>query len=146
MGMRDGNLDGFLGLSPLAPYLVGSGEQAQARALRGLPDAQAFLTLRAQGAGTPAMASSLRGQRAYETVNRAQAPKGDSANDASRAASDTLEAAHRRTLGLAPDQAPTPEALQQAYRRALKGAHPDTGGSAEAFRAVRQAFEALWRA
>ena len=142
MGMRDGNLDGFLGLSPLAPYLVGSGEQAQARALRGLPDAKAFLALRAQGAGAPAMASSRRGQRAYETVNRAQTAKADSP----RAVPDTLEAAHRRTLGLAPDQAPTPEALQQAYRRALKGAHPDTGGSAEAFRAVRQAFEALRRA
>lgn len=146
MGMRDGKLDGFLGLSPLAPYLVGSGEQAQARALRGLPDAQAFLTLRAQGAGAPAMASSRRGQRAYETVNRAEVAKADSPSAAPRAASDTLEAAHRRTLGLAPEQTPTLEALQQAYRRALKGAHPDTGGSAEAFRAVRQAFEALRRA
>jgi hypothetical protein len=146
MGMRDGNLDGFLGLSPLAPYLVGSGEQAQARALRGLPDAKAFLALRAQGAGAPAMASSLRGQRAYETLNRAQAPKGDSLGQAPTAVPDTLEAAHRRTLGLAPDQTPTLDALQQAYRRALKGAHPDTGGSAEAFRAVRQAFEALRRA
>jgi hypothetical protein len=146
MGMRDGNLDGFLGLSALAPYLVGTGEQAQARALRGLPDAKAFLALRAQGAGAPAKASSLRGQRAYETVNRAQAPKGDSLGPAPAEVPDTLEAVHRRTLGLAPDRTASPEALQQAYRRALKEAHPDRGGSAEAFRAVRQAFEALRRA
>ena len=61
MGQRSDNLDGFLGLGPLAPYLVGSGEQAQAQALRGLPHAQAFLRLRAHGDSQQAVASTRAG-------------------------------------------------------------------------------------
>ena len=35
--------------------------------------------------------------------------------------------------------------LRRAYRAAAKAAHPDTGGSADAFRAVSEAFERLAR-
>jgi hypothetical protein len=35
------------------------------------------------------------------------------------------------------------EELRRAYRRAAKAAHPDTGGSADAFRAVTEAFGRL---
>lgn len=49
-----------------------------------------------------------------------------------------------RTLGLS--QMPSSKGeLQTAYRRAAKAAHPDAGGSAEAFLAVSKAFERLTR-
>jgi curved DNA-binding protein CbpA len=35
--------------------------------------------------------------------------------------------------------------LRRAYRAAAKAAHPDGGGSADAFRAVSEAFERLSR-
>src|SRR3954452_8388444 len=45
-------------------------------------------------------------------------------------------------LGL--DRMPsTRDELRRAYRRAAKAAHPDVGGSADAFRAVSEAFERL---
>jgi DnaJ domain len=45
-------------------------------------------------------------------------------------------------LGL--DRMPsTREELRRAYRHAAKAAHPDAGGSADAFRAVSEAFERL---
>lgn len=42
-------------------------------------------------------------------------------------------------LGVPPDA--DPEALRRAYRRALRRTHPDTGGDAEAFLAVQQAWQ-----
>lgn len=47
------------------------------------------------------------------------------------------------TLGLDPEEAHTNESLLRAYRKQAKYAHPDTGGSAEAFHAVTQAFRIL---
>ncbi|WP_338665316.1 J domain-containing protein [Pararoseomonas sp. SCSIO 73927] len=48
------------------------------------------------------------------------------------------------TLGL--DRMPlSGAALRSAYRRAAKAAHPDAGGSADAFRAVAEAFGRLAR-
>jgi hypothetical protein len=48
------------------------------------------------------------------------------------------------TLGL--NQMPPSKAeLRTAYRRAAKAAHPDAGGSAEAFLAVSEAFRRLTR-
>ena len=35
--------------------------------------------------------------------------------------------------------------LRRAYRAAVKAAHPDGGGTADAFRAVSEAFERLAR-
>ncbi len=43
-----------------------------------------------------------------------------------------------QVLGVAPDA--SPEALRRAYRRALRRTHPDTGGDAESFLAVQQAW------
>src|SRR5699024_6959085 len=43
-----------------------------------------------------------------------------------------------QVLGVAPDA--SPEALRRAYRRALPRPHPDTGGDAESFLAVQQAW------
>jgi hypothetical protein len=40
---------------------------------------------------------------------------------------------------------PSRDELRRAYRAAAKAAHPDAGGSAEAFRAVSEAFEKLAR-
>ncbi|MBL6717140.1 MAG: J domain-containing protein [Pseudomonadales bacterium] len=144
MSQRSGNLDGFLGLGPLAPYLVGSGEQAQAQALRGLPHAQAFLNLRSHGDSQQALSSTRRGQRAYETLG--PRPKAQDQNPAAPAHQDDTQAresAFRKILGLSPSGQLTEATLQQAYRRALKRAHPDTGGSPQAFHAVQQAYESL---
>lgn len=142
MGQRSGNLDGFLGLAPLAPYLVGSGERAQARALSGLPHAQAFLNLRAHGNAQPAFASTRRGQRAYETLG----PRSGIETPEARAPQESTQArerAFRKTLGLNLSEPLTDATLQQAYRRALQRAHPDTGGSLEAFHAVQEAYQGL---
>ena len=142
MGQRSGNLDGFLGLSPLAPYLVGSWERAQARALSALPHAQAFLNLRARGHSQPAFASTRRGQRAYETLG----PRSGIENRSGGALQDDPQArerAFRKTLGLSLSDPLTEAALQHAYRRALQRAHPDTGGSPEAFHAVQEAYQGL---
>lgn len=43
------------------------------------------------------------------------------------------------TLGLAPDA--TVAAIKRAYRARALATHPDTGGDAEAFRAVQRAYE-----
>jgi hypothetical protein len=49
-----------------------------------------------------------------------------------------------KTLGL--DQMPPSVVdLRRAYHRAAKAAHPDAGGSADAFRAVSEAFGRLSR-
>jgi hypothetical protein len=142
LGQRSGNLDGFLGIGPLAPYLVGSGERAQARALNGLPHAQAFLNLRAHGTSQPAFASTLRGQRAYETLGPRS---GTEIREASAPLESTQarERGFRKTLGLNLSGPLTEATLQQAYRRALQRAHPDTGGSPEAFHAVQEAYQGL---
>jgi len=142
LGQRSGNLDGFLGLGPLAPYLVGSEERAQARALRGLPHAQAFLNLRAHGTSQPALASTRRGQRAYETLGP-RARNEDRSDGALQDDTQARERGFRKTLGLNLSDPLTEATLQQAYRRALQRAHPDTGGSREAFHAVREAYQGL---
>jgi hypothetical protein len=142
LGQRSGNLDGFLGLGPLAPYLVGSGERAQARALNGLPHAQAFLNLRAHGTSQPALASTRRGQRAYETLGPRSGTENREA-PAPQGSTQAQERAFRKTLGLNLLEPLTEATLQQAYRRALQRAHPDTGGSLEAFHAVQEAYQGL---
>jgi hypothetical protein len=49
-------------------------------------------------------------------------------------------------LALGLDRMPSSwDGLRRAYRAAAKAAHPDTGGSADAFRAVSEAFERLAR-
>lgn len=44
-----------------------------------------------------------------------------------------------QVLGVAPDV--SPEALRRAYRRALRRSHPDTGGDADDFFAVQEAWQ-----
>jgi hypothetical protein len=48
-----------------------------------------------------------------------------------------------RVLGVEPDA--SPEEVKRAYREAVKEAHPDLGGSREAFKRVRWAYERLTR-
>lgn len=49
-------------------------------------------------------------------------------------------------LALALERMPSSKhELRRAYRAAAKAAHPDRGGSADAFRAVSEAFERLAR-
>ena len=53
---------------------------------------------------------------------------------------------HPDLLVLGLDRMPASwDGLRRAYRAAAKAAHPDTGGSADAFRAVSEAFERLAR-
>ena len=53
---------------------------------------------------------------------------------------------HPDLLALGLDRIPSSwDGLRRAYRAAAKAAHPDTGGSADAFRAVSDAFERLAR-
>ncbi|WP_022917493.1 nuclease-related domain-containing protein [Ruania albidiflava] len=44
-----------------------------------------------------------------------------------------------QVLGVSPEA--SPEALRRAYRRALRRTHPDTGGDADSFLAVQQAWQ-----
>lgn len=56
--------------------------------------------------------------------------------------SPTFQTTDLRALGL--DRMPASgRELRSAYRRAAEAAHPDLGGSAEAFRAITEAFERL---
>ena len=58
---------------------------------------------------------------------------------------DPLRGKHLQTLGLKPRQDYSPEEIKKAYRRRAKETHPDTGGNAQEFMAVKAAFEALCR-
>jgi hypothetical protein len=49
----------------------------------------------------------------------------------------------RDLLGIAPDAPITLRALKAAYRRKAQTAHPDAGGSADAFRQLSEAFDRL---
>ena len=50
---------------------------------------------------------------------------------------------HYETLGIKPDA--TPEQIRKARRQRASSAHPDKGGTAEAFSAARGAYERLLR-
>lgn len=52
-------------------------------------------------------------------------------------------AQHRELLGLAPGAEADAGVLQAAYKQASVRAHPDHGGSTEAFQRVKEAAEAL---
>jgi len=56
---------------------------------------------------------------------------------------DSLRDKHLQTLGLKPGQEYSPEEIKKAYRRRAKEAHPDAGGNAQDFMAVRAAWKAL---
>lgn len=58
---------------------------------------------------------------------------------------DPLRDKHLQTLGLRPRQDYSPEEIKKAYRKRAKETHPDTGGHAQEFMAVKAAFEALCR-
>ena len=58
----------------------------------------------------------------------------------------TPEECHRHLLGLPLDRRLTPAEIHRAYKRAAKSAHPDAGGSAQAFQALSAAREALMKA
>ncbi|MDP3691653.1 J domain-containing protein [Bradyrhizobium sp.] len=53
------------------------------------------------------------------------------------------EEVHRQLLGLPLDRRLSAPEIHRAYKRAAKSAHPDAGGSAQAFQALSAAREAL---
>ena len=57
----------------------------------------------------------------------------------------TPEECYRHVLGLPLDRPLTPSEIHRAWKRVAKTAHPDAGGSAQAFQAVSAAREALIR-
>ena len=57
----------------------------------------------------------------------------------------TPEECYRHLLGLPLDRRLTPSEIHRAFKRVAKSAHPDAGGSAQAFQAVSAAREALIR-
>ena len=59
------------------------------------------------------------------------------------AAAQQSLAHHRAVLGLAPGAESDAGLLQHAFKQASVRAHPDQGGSSEAFHAVKEAAEAL---
>lgn len=59
--------------------------------------------------------------------------------------SDDLRAKHLKTLGLDPRKSWNPDEVKVAYRKAVKRAHPDAGGSTVDFIAVQNAWEWLRR-
>lgn len=60
-----------------------------------------------------------------------------------RFADDDQEEQHRETLNLPMDGALTPSEINAAFRRLAKTAHPDAGGSAEEYRRIAEARDAL---
>lgn len=52
---------------------------------------------------------------------------------------------HRRMLGLPPEGRLFAPEIKDAYKRAAKRAHPDAGGTDQAFRALRDARDALMK-
>ena len=50
---------------------------------------------------------------------------------------------HRQLLGLPLDRRLTPLEIHRAWKRAVKTAHPDVGGSAAEFQALSAARDAL---
>ena len=56
---------------------------------------------------------------------------------------DPLRDKHLQTLGLKSGQEYSPEEIKKAYRRRAKETHPDAGGNAQEFMAVRAAWKAL---
>jgi DnaJ-domain-containing protein 1 len=56
---------------------------------------------------------------------------------------DPLRDKHLQVLGLRPGQDYSPEEIKKAYRRRAKETHPDAGGNAQDFMAVRAAWKAL---
>lgn len=58
---------------------------------------------------------------------------------------DPLRAQYLQTLGLSPDRSYSQAEIKSAYRRAVKKAHPDTGGSESAIREVMAAYAWLQR-
>lgn len=53
----------------------------------------------------------------------------------------TMAPTHYEILGISPDA--DDAAVKAAYRKAARSAHPDSGGDAEQFRLVREAYECL---
>ena len=84
-----------------------------------------------------------RGQRAYETPGPRPTRRQTNNRRSRTQGTQSRETAFRKTLGLSPSGQLTEATLQQAYRRALQRAHPDTGGSLEAFHAVQEAYRGL---
>ena len=73
-------------------------------------------------------------------------PRGSTgATKPKRPPSAPLRDKHLQTLGLKPGQEYSPEEIRKAYRRRAKETHPDAGGNAQEFMAVKAAFEALCR-
>ena len=58
---------------------------------------------------------------------------------------DPLRSQYLRILGLSPDRTYSQAEIKSAYRRAVKQAHPDTGGSESAIREVMAAYAWLQR-
>jgi hypothetical protein len=79
--------------------------------------------------------NALRTATAPTFGRRRQAPPPQPASPA--------EAVHRRLLGLPPAGALAATEIRQAYKRAARKAHPDTGGDGDAFVALVTARDAL---
>jgi len=85
-------------------------------------------------------------QRAYSSQQAGQSSQGAGAqgNGQQRRASNPLSD-YLAILNIGPFTPISPESLKQAYRQAMKTAHPDTGGSKERAQRVNAAYEALMR-
>lgn len=60
-----------------------------------------------------------------------------------RPPSEPLRDRYLQTLGLKPGEDYSPEEIKKAYRNRAKETHPDAGGNAQEFMAVRAAWKAL---
>jgi hypothetical protein len=69
--------------------------------------------------------------------------KSTGATKPKRPPGDPLRDKHLQTLGLRPGQDYSPEEIKKAYRNRAKETHPDAGGNAQEFMAVRAAWKAL---
>ena len=113
-----------------------AGWQKEARGFRGKADDKAGSGSQKQDAprGTSSAGSNEKRQQEQEERNAGshRPPPQNGVRDR-----------HLQVLGLEPGREYTQVEIKKAYRRAAMEAHPDTGGSDEAFIAVQQAFEWL---
>jgi hypothetical protein len=116
------------------PDAFEGGARTREEALRGAERVAGCKLLEIEGSWARAWSNVLAGQEPWPSK---RAPEAD---EAVRAAKRVAAPTVWQTLGLTP-KATTPE-IKRAYRQRALAAHPDRGGSDEAFRKLQSAYEA----
>lgn len=128
--------------------------RAAARLIAEIAGASEDVTVRAAASQALPILRALLGRNDRATVDVARRRIGTLRNALHAAAmprfgrrgvteEETLDARHRRMLGLPLHRRLAATEIHRAYKRAAKTAHPDGGGNGEAFLALAEARDAL---